>query len=129
MRIYFSGDSEPMVTGKASEHSTTASRVREFLAGRDEELFLPADVHGSPAPYDVFLKGIRLSRSAGPVLMCLSPGGELCVAGSSATLEQWAERFVFAPNIDAEHRHIDSRFDWVAPASFGIIIEIDDHDA
>ena len=129
MRIYFSGDSEPMVTGTASEHSTTAAQFREFLAGSHDELFLPADVHGSPAPYAVLLKGIRLSRSGGPVLMSLSPEGEICVAGSAATLDRWAERFVFPSESDTGHRHIDSRFDWVAPASAGLIIEIDDHDA
>jgi len=129
MRIYFTGDSEPMVTGTESEHSAMVAQVREFLAGSHEALFLPADVHGSPAPYAVLLKGIRLARSDGPVLMSLSPEGEICVAGSATNIDRWAERFVFPPDSDIEHRHIDNRFDWVAPASIGLIIEIDDHDA
>lgn len=77
MRIYFAGNSERMVTGTASELGSTAVQVREFLAGSREELFLPADVQGSPAPYDVLLKGIRLSRSGGAVFTSLSPGGEI----------------------------------------------------
>ena len=125
MRIYFSGDSEPMVTGTASEHRTTAVKVREFLAGSGESLVLSADTHGSPAPYTSLLKGIRVSRSDGAVSMRLSPEGEICVAGSAQNLSCWAERFVFPFESEAGHHHIDSRFDWVAPASVGLIIEAD----
>jgi hypothetical protein len=129
MRIYFSGDSEPMVTGTVSEHGSTAAQVREFLAGSRDGLFLPADTQGSPAPYAVLLRGIKLSRSGGPVVMSLSSEGEICVAGSPASLGRWAERFVFPSDSNSGHRHIDSRFDWVGPASTSLIVAIDDRDA
>ncbi|MBD9668863.1 hypothetical protein IB278_33410 [Variovorax sp. VRV01] len=118
-----------MVTGTASEHSATAAQIREFVTGSRESLFLPADVHGSPAPYAVLLKGIRLSRADGAVLMSLSPDGEISVSGSADNLGRWAERFVFSFESEAGHRHIDSRFDWVAAASVSLIVEIDDIDA
>lgn len=129
MRIYFSGDSDPMVAGTASEHRATAAKVQEFLAGSGESLVLPADIHGSPTPYTSLLKEIRLSRSDGAVSMQLSPEGEICVAGSAQNLSRWAERFVFPFESEAGHHHIDSRFDWVASDSAGLIIEIDDHEA
>lgn len=127
LRIYYSQRSAPMITDTVSGLNALASRLREFLASEAPELLIETQSTGSPEPYDVFLRGLRVVKGVGPVLVSAGLGCELTVQGAVDNLAVWCGHFAFPPEAnDGEHHHPEyvSRPGYIHPNTLSVIMEI-----
>lgn len=128
MRIYFSENASPMITGSLNELNVVAISLSKFLAANDQRTFLPADTSGSPGPYRTLLRGLEIEKGSGPILVSLN-GRALCVTGSIENLALWCSFFKFPVNAEeGTHHHPENidRSGYIHPHTMSVIIEIED---
>ena len=92
------------------------SRLLLFVDGDVIKAEFPALIHGSPDPYNEFLPGIRLIKTAGEAVLDMADDRWLELSGSDAELRACAQMFVVSE--EQGHRHL-----YKSPIS--LIIEAD----
>jgi hypothetical protein len=115
MHIFSSSGSDPMLLDSAQGLRALHEALGAFLASRSFNVAFEAATSGSPAPYDKFLLGLRVSKGSVAQLQ-VSAAGWLELSASPEELQGFRERFLVSA--DGEHRHWYS-----APVS--LIIEAD----
>lgn len=129
MRVYFSPESDPMITDTVAGLNALASRIAEFLDSEDRSLYLQADTTGSAAPYEALLPGVEFVRVDGPILVSLASEFGLRVTGSAENLRIWASHFKFSPHaVDGDHHHPEHvmRVGYIDSRTLSVIIEVQD---
>ena len=71
MRIFYAPDSDPMLLDTGAKLNELHHQFSEFLASSVKEISIPAGVTHSPVPYEEFLKGLRVQKTQGPVMLRL----------------------------------------------------------
>ena len=101
MRIFNSTDGDPMLLDSEDGLRAFQREFGAFLESSSTQASFPAEVSGSPEPYDEFLQGLRISRGA---TLRLTIGSdrwvELC--GSPEALRGLCER---VPQAGGDHVH------------------------
>jgi hypothetical protein len=127
LRVYSSNRSDPMITDTVEGLNSVAATIANFLRLSDESLVLPADISGSPAPYDTLLPAVEFEKRQGSIVVTRSDRGGLHIAGSPENLKVWCNHFVFPLTAtDGDHHHPDQvhRSGYVAAHSIPVIIEV-----
>jgi hypothetical protein len=130
MRIYFSHQSDPMITDTVHQLKDTAERLKQFVDSMESRLFLQADTSGSPAPYEALLPGVEFTKGDGPILVSVAQKG-LQVRGSPENLKLWCAHFAFpADASEGEHHHPEHvhRPGYIDPRTLSVIIEVQNAD-
>ncbi len=122
MRIFYSSSSDPMVLGPGAELNALSVRLSEFLASSESTISLPAQVTHSPAPYQLFLPGLRLKKTQDAVCLRLSEDGWLELSGAAPYLSKYVSHFRFEPPDKDGHHHPDNA-NHMASGSLRLIIE------
>jgi len=132
MYIFFSPQSAPMLLDSFEEMKSTYRLLIEFLSSPKSTLTLSAKTKGSPAPYDTFLSGLRVTKTKGPIHLALTDDGFLDLNGSPENLSHYVASFKFGENEEGEHHHPEHAFrdgqslhGYLAPESLSLIIEVD----
>jgi hypothetical protein len=115
MRIFNSSSGDPMLLDTALGLRSLQNDFGAFLSSPNSATSFEAATHGSPAPYDKFLRGLRVSKG-GAAQLQLTNDGWLELSGSPQDLLTFHQ--LLAP-ADGGHLH------WYCePVS--LIIEADD---
>lgn len=129
MRIYYSENSDPMITDSAAGLNALNLDLSRFLSSSESRLFVPADTSGSPAPYAALLSGIEFEKDCGPIRVTLEPGLGLRVRGSTENLQVWCSHFSFPVTAtEGNHHHPENvdRSGYLATGTMSVIIEVRD---
>ena len=124
MRIFYSPSSDPILLGPGAELNVLYAHLSEFLASSETTISLPAEVTGSPAPYQQFLPGLRLKKTHDLVCLSFAEDGWLELSGSASYLSQYVSHFRFDPPGNDGHHHPDNA-NYIASGSLRLIIEAD----
>lgn len=66
-------------------------RIKSFVESAENTLALPAAIEGSPAPYERFLSGLRLTKGEGEASLALGADGCLHLSADSTELRRFAD--------------------------------------
>ncbi len=89
----------------------------KFLESEAPEYAFQAQTSGSPAPYDEFLRGLRVQKSEEEAKLCFGKDGWLELSGGFAELSEFKDKLLVQE--DGSHNH------WYGtPVS--LIVEADD---
>jgi len=124
MRIFYSSDSDPMLLDTGAELNVLHERLTKFLASSAESVSFSAEVTLSPAPYQEFLRGLRLQKTQGLVMLRLSQDRWLELTGSEANLAKYVSHFKFN-NPDRDDHHHPDNGDFMARGTLCLIVEAD----
>ena len=124
MRIFYSRDSDPMLLDTGAGLNELHQQLNTFLASSVMEDSIPAEVTLSPAPYQEFLKGLRIQKTEGPIMLLLSQDRWLELAGSENNLKNFVSHFYFRKPEEDGHHH-PAHANYMAAGSLGLIIEAD----
>jgi len=117
MRILFTADgSDPMLMDTLSGLHALHADLEKFLKSHEPFADFPAAMDRNPAPYQEFLRGLRLIRGAGEPRLTLGPDRWLVLTGATEKLEECAKQFLAEE--ENGHTHL-----YTAPMS--LIIESD----
>jgi hypothetical protein len=124
MRIFYSLDSDPMLLDSRAKLNALHEELTTFLASGMKEVSIPAEVTFSPAPYQEFLKGLRLQKTQGPIMLRLTRDRWLELTGAEVHLAKYVRHFCFEKREAEGHHHPDNA-NYMAPSSLRLIIEAD----
>jgi hypothetical protein len=127
MRIFHTRDSTPMLLGSRAQLAQLHRALEVFLSSEAMELELCADQDGDPRPYEAFLPGLCVRKSAGPIVLRQLATGWLALEGSMENLHRYASYFYFRPEQESGHHHPENCDipGYLSPASMSLIIEAD----
>jgi hypothetical protein len=120
---------EVYVFDTVAGHRRTGMSIMTFLDRPDlASLSFPAAGRCPLLPDAEFLCGVRIERTAGPILTQRLPGAVLRVSGSTGLLRRYAKEFVFAEGAKSGHRHPETAFseDELDPGTEMIVLEAAD---
>ena len=118
MRILYSAKQDPMVIDTRSALTELSERVRTVAASANQFSEYPAAVSGRPAPYDEFLRGMRIKIIQGQSNVEISRDRWLNLELSCDDLDKLCDNLIV--NEDGAHNHL-----YTTPIS--LIIEADDN--
>ena len=124
MRIFYSPSSDPMLLGPGTELNALYAHLSEFLASPAVAIALPAQITGSPEPYQQFLPGLRLKKTQDIICLSLAKDHWLELSGSAAYLSKYVSHFRFERPDSDGHHHPDHATH-MSPGSLRLIIEAD----
>jgi hypothetical protein len=132
MRILFSPESDPMLLDSLEGMNRTYERLKAFLAGAESTITALAEVNGSPAPADTFLRGLRVRKGDGSICLSLGEDGFLDLVGSVENLSPYVDHFSFDEDEEGAHHHPEYVYDqsgplrgYISPDSLSLIVEVD----
>lgn len=103
-----------------------------FLQTETENIDLPADVSGSPEPYEKLLRGLRVVKSAGRIHLRIDEREWLVLSGSTENLKTYISYFEFKKDEEGNHHHPAYAFEggepkkeYLSADSLNLIIELD----
>jgi hypothetical protein len=117
MRIFYSADgSDPMLLDTKAGLHALYDKLKAFVASSEATAEFVAATDRSPQPYEEFLRGLRLSKTAGATRLTLGADRWLALEGSPSALEDCIRRFLVKE--ENGHQHL-----YTVPIS--LIIESD----
>jgi hypothetical protein len=127
MRIFSSGVGDPMLLDSRDGLAELHDKLQGFLASEAEQFRAVAETDGDPAPYETFLRGLRISKSTGAILLRQTADEWLELSGSLANLKRYVSYLYFAPGIESDHHHPEhvDLPGYLDPKSLNLIIEAD----
>ena len=78
-------------------------RIKAFVESAENTLALPAAIEGSPAPYERFLSGLRLTKSEGKASLARGADDWLHLSADSTELRRFAEVVLVEDETDHHH--------------------------
>ena len=128
MRIYFSTGFDPMIVNSILGFNEIHERLREFLASESRSISLSANISGRAEPYEIFLGGLEIEKTQGPIHVSLSGTQTLKITGGIENLRIYTDFFRFREDEDGSHHHPEyvRRVGYIAPGTLSVIIEADD---
>lgn len=123
MRIFYSPDSDPMLLDTGARLNALHHQLKEFLASSAKDAIFEAEVTHSAEPYHEFLKGLRLQKAQGPIMLRMTADRWLELTGSEDYLAEYVSHFKFEECEEDAHHHPDNA-DYMARGSMRLIIEV-----
>jgi hypothetical protein len=103
MRIFNAKHGDPMLLDTRDGLRTIHRELIKFLESGASEHARQAQTSGSPAPYDEFLKGLRIKRSEKESRLCFGADGWLELSGKDADLVAFSNKLLLQE--DGVHNH------------------------
>jgi hypothetical protein len=124
MRIFYSHEHTPMLLDTAATLNILHQQLLSFLTSSLKKISITAEVSLNPAPYDMFLNGLRVEKTQGSIMLRLSQDHWLELTGSEANLAKYVSHFHFGNIEDNDHHHPDNG-NYMSTGSLRLIIEAD----
>jgi hypothetical protein len=127
MRIFYSPGSDPTVLDTRARLNTLHQQLNKFFASGATEVAIRAEVTQCLVPHQELLKGLRIRKARGPIVVRLADDRWLELTGSEANLRRYASGFHFGRNEEGGHHHLDNLAlpDCMSPRALGLVIEAD----
>lgn len=110
-------------------------RLTEFLMSDDPVIELLAEAPVSPEPYEdnQVLRGLRVIKAQGPIMLRIDENNGLELSGLSENLKIYISYFEFDADEDGEHHHPEyvlnedgePQKDYLTPGALSLVIEVD----
>ncbi|MDO5654449.1 MAG: hypothetical protein Q4G39_10165 [Brachymonas sp.] len=113
-----------MLLDSAAQLNALHQQLQSFLSSDATSIDVEAQTSASPAPYDAFLKGLRVRKTQDGVLLRLGEDGWLELSGAPAHLGRYISHFRFAHPQKSAHHHPDHG-DYMAAGTLCLVIEAD----
>ena len=105
MWIFSASAGDPMLLDSCAGLRGLHERIRAFADAGDSTLVLPATTEGSPAPYERFLSGLRITKGKGKASLTLSADGWLDLSVEFIELRRFADVVLVKSETDHHHWH------------------------
>jgi hypothetical protein len=128
MRIAQSSEGSPMLLDSRAALVDLHDKLQAVLSSASIELELRAEQDGDPSPYQVFLPGLVVRKTDGPILLSQSQAhGWLSLQGSVQNLRRYVSYFYFGPGQEGGHHHPENCDlpGYLSSSSMSLIIEAD----
>ena len=122
MRIFHSYGSNPVLLDTNTRLNMLHHQLHEFLSSSAKDISIQAMTTLSPEPYEEFLKGLRIKKTNGKIMLSLSQDRWLELSGATSNLFKYVEHFKFENEDD--HHHPDHA-NYMSKGSMSLIIEAD----
>ena len=108
MRIFYSPLVEAVVLDTVSGLEETAEKLDAFLDSGERIARLAAHTHGTPAPYDRFLRYLEIQKGDKKIAISLTTDGGLLIRGPVDLLRRYIEGF----RVREHHGHNHPEFEF-----------------
>jgi hypothetical protein len=116
-----------MILDSVQGLNTIHASLCSFLASNDQAIRFPADVSGSPAPYDELLPALEVEKTEGPIYASILADRTLKIVGGAENLGIYVGFFQFEEADDGRHHHPEhvARARYIRRGTLSVIIEAD----
>jgi hypothetical protein len=131
VRIYYSVESAPMIVNSVVGFNNLHQQLRAFFESESRSISFTTDVSGSAEPYDMFLSGLEIEKTQGPINASVSEALTLRITGGVDNLKIYIDFFRFRDDEDGSHHHPEyvKRAGYISPGTLSVIIEADEDQA